>query len=235
MIPRHHRALILAFLLAITGTKLCADDPIPACRLGYELQQALGFGAQQLAALGVNASAYQSIALAAEGFCEQNRNTVEPLLAALREARGNAASQYESGSDAVATADQTAIDAIDGLTEVSSSIITTMRGYLSTEQQSAHANIASNRLLDPRLAGLSLSTEQRTSLRTAQRARNSVLRHHKLRANPANLKTAIATFEAAVSGILDSNQRNQYQQAAEWLHANDVSIAIAQEQNCQES
>ena len=94
---------------------LAQEGSIPACQLGLELRNALGFGPKVMAALGVDAATYDAIALAATNFCDQNRATIEPLLADVRSAEQDAFRQYELNSEQVETADEAVLTAIDAL------------------------------------------------------------------------------------------------------------------------
>lgn len=179
-----------------------------SCILGQRLRAALGFGSQELAAMGVASNNQTSIINAATTFCDQNRETIEPLITAYISARQAMQLAYENGDDPTST-DAALLTAMANLESASSTIITSMCGHLSGEQQTVQAQLAANRLLDTSIALLDLSSEQRTALRAAQRTRDAVMRHQKTRKNASAVAEAHADFEAAVAGVLDGSQETQ--------------------------
>src|SRR3989442_9462752 len=100
-------------VLAWVGSA-AADDPTPACQLGRQLRGALGFGAQELAVMGVDGAAQTSIVNAATSFCDLNRGTIESLIVAVQDARQAAFGNYEIGADTTGS-DQALLDAISAL------------------------------------------------------------------------------------------------------------------------
>ena len=195
---------------ALSVPTLAQEGSIPACQLGLELRNALGFGPKMLAALGVDAATYDSILSAATTFCDENRATIEPLLAAVRAAEQDALRQYELNTDQIATADEAVLTAIDALAAQSEEVVSLMDGYLTEGQAAARANAAANGLLEPALAMLDLSAEQYAQLLAAQRDRDRVFDHHQQRKDPVALADAYGTFQTAVAQILTADQQVAY-------------------------
>ncbi len=206
---RIHKILWAGCVVLGVFTPAMADE-IPACRLGGELRDALGFGPQVLAALAVDETTHINIAGAAETWCGQNRETVEPLLTAVRTAKKNAFRQYELGGQ-TATTDQALIDAIASLASSCSTVISTMDNHLSVEQRALRGHTGDNCLLDSPLCLLELTEQQRTDLRSAQRTRDLVIKHHKNRKDLAAVKDAHADFVTAMTATLTQAQQTQHQ------------------------
>jgi hypothetical protein len=204
-----------------------AEDPIPACQLGQRLREALGFGPRVLAALSVEEAEHNAIAAAAESFCNNNRETIEPLLAAVATARSNAFRAYELGEDVTVT-DQALSNAVSSLESACGDVITTMRNSLSGGQQTLQAHVSANGLLDAPLCLLDLTEPQRSDLLAAQRARNLAMRHHKLRKHLKRVKAAFTTFQAAVTSVLVTEQATQYESLATALKQN-LAAALGRE------
>lgn len=221
----------MASVLVLAGAAR-ADDPIPACRLGLELRNALGFGPKVLAALGVDAATYDPIALAATSFCEEHRATIEPLLEAVRDARQDAFRQYELNSDQIETADEVLLTAIGVLAAQSGDIVGLMDGYLSSEQSTTRAYLAEHPLLDPTLALLDLTTEQYNELLTAQRDRDLVFKHHQQRKDLVLVKDAYDAFEAAVAQILTPDQQAAYSDFTDAMLQNLVPLMTEEDTLC---
>lgn len=207
--PNACKYLFGLIFLPLTVTALYGDE-IPTCKLAARWRSALGFDGPQMAALGVNSETLQSIVAQAESYCSQNRGTVEPLLAAIQSARQNRFRAYELGT-ATNDDDQTLLNAISALAEVSSTPISTLKQYLSTPQQSLFDRIAANRLLDPALAIIDLTSQQRSDLRSAQRTRDLTLKHHRNRKDLVACKSASDTFNVAVATALTDDQETEYE------------------------
>ncbi len=220
---------LAALLVALTP--MVAQAQTTACTLGRDLRAALGFGAQELAALGVASNTQSSIHTAAATFCDQNQGTIEPLIATYKSARQAAFLKYESGEDTTTT-DEALQTAISALESASSSVITTMRGLLSSEQQTAQARLTANRLLDTSIALLNLTTEQRTALKAAQRTRDAVMRHHKDRKNCQAVASAQETFNATVASALDGSQETQHDAYASAQRENLASAQSTESNLC---
>jgi hypothetical protein len=199
-------------LVVCAWTSAWADEPppIPVCRLGAELRSAMGFGPQVLAALGVDEQTHNAIAAAADTYSQQNRQTVEPLLTAIREARQNAFRQYELAGDTIAT-DQTLNDAVAALATAAGGTGSTLDNLLTTQQRALRAHVAANRILEAPLCLLDLTAQQRSDLAAAQRTRDLVLRHHKDRKNLILVKAAHEAFKTSVVTILTAEQKTQYE------------------------
>ncbi len=195
------------------------DPTFTVGQLGCQLRRALGFDAQTLSALGVDSGTYGSVVAAATSYCESHRETIEPLLAAVRIARAEAFQAYEKGEDTIAK-DDALLSAIDSLANASGDAVTTMTNLLTSEQRTQFARIADNRLLDFSLALLELTSEQRSGLRAAQRTRDLVLRNHSVRKDLQACKTANEQFATATNSILTNEQRNTRTQLIEtmWSH-----------------
>jgi hypothetical protein len=201
---------VLGLGICLQTTSLLYGDEIPACRLGAEWREALGFGGAQASAMGVNSEMLQTIEGAVESYCSQNRGTVEPLLATIRTARENRFRAYELGT-ATSENDQTLIDAIAELATTCSATVTSIRNNLSAGQKTLFDRIAANRLLDPELAIINLSSEQRSALKSAQRTRDLTLMHHKNRKDLGACRSAMETFGTSVTSTLTANQPAEYE------------------------
>ncbi len=221
-------------LVAASSTSVLADEgEIPICKLGLELRVALGFGPDVLAAMEVDADTHTSIIAVSWYFCQENRETVEPLLETVRTVGKNAFRQYELGGD-VATTDQTLTNAIDSLASACSNVITDMDGELSAEQKTLRGHVADNRLLDVRICLLDLTGEQRSTLRAAQRTRDLVIRHHKQRKDLAAVKDAHEAFEDAVAETLTTEQWTQYESLTDALLENMADAMAREQTSCED-
>lgn len=183
-------------------------EPLTDCQLSQQLRYALGFGPKELAALNVDGATQTAIAVAAQLHVQQNRPTLEPLILAIITARQNAFRLYELNEEVMA-ADQSLITAIDSLAESCSTLVAALRNLMTPDQRTKHTRIDSNRLLEPALALLDLTSQQRTELQTAQRTRDLVFRHHKDRKNPVKMSDARQAFEAAVEAALSPEQESE--------------------------
>jgi len=211
-------SLACAGVVTAVLTLAWADEPpVPVCELGLQLRDALGFGPAALAALGVDEETHNAIAAAADSFCEQSRLTVEPILTVVYEARQDAFRQYELGGDVVTT-DQALDTAVAALASACEEATATMDNLLTTEQQALRVHVAANRMLEAPLCLLDLNTEQRDELLLAQRTRDLVLMHYKLRKNPPAVQRAAAAYQASLAAILTTEQKAQLQSLTENLH-----------------
>ena len=205
---RIRRMVYAAYLCVLLGmtSSLCADGgETPACALGSELRKAVGFGPCVLATLGVDAENHAAIATLATTYCNQHRETVEPLIEAVTNARANAFRQYETNGD-VESADQAVINAANALAASCSSVVTSMHNELSARQKTLRARFAANPLLDVNLGLLDLTEAQRNTLRTAQRTRDLIHKHHKNRKNLNHVRQAQEIFETSVAEVLTTEQ-----------------------------
>lgn len=191
-------ACLMPALDAVHGQS--ADD-----QLAGELREALGFGARTLGALGMSSTPYAQIAADAASFVEGNRQTIEPLVNAVTEHKRAIVRATETQGD-VAAAEQAYLTTVGVLADACTTVIETMEGRLSEPQQEKRARTTDNRLLDPTLALLELTSQQRADLLAAQHARDQVLRHHKSRKDLVAVQAALATFTQAVAGVLTENQ-----------------------------
>lgn len=222
-------------LLTIWAVADVADAraEIPACQLGLELRQALGFGCREMAALGVTGTAYGEIVSVANTYCDQNRETVEPLLAALRTARQDAQAAYETG-EATSGDDEAVLTALGNIATAASTVAESMRSHLSEGQQPKQLRIAANAGLDTRFVMLDLATEQRSALRTAQRARDLVLMNLKDRKRSLSVQAAVQGFAEAAQFVLDSEQESDAAAFAESLDEHDAALREIDQQSCQQ-
>ena len=219
-------------LAATFLTSAWADEPpVPVCELGLQLRDALGFGPVVLAALGVDEQTHNAIAAAADTYCQQNRETVEPLLTAVYGARYDAFCQYELGED-VLTTDQALDDAIAALASPCGETAATLDSLLTTEQQVMRAHVAANRMLEPPLCLLALSDQQRSDLLAAQRTRDLVMRHYRDRTNLALVKAAHDAFQISVTAILTSDQMAEYESLLGNLHEHFGEFQAREEARC---
>lgn len=215
-----------------------AQQPIPTCRLAQELRQALGFGAREMAALGVNGSAFADIASAALTHIQNNRQTLEPLLDDLRDAKADLFRAYElfdhdTGDETAILAAEQALDtAVNSLAAATSGINTTMTGQLPFALASNQARLASNRGLDASCALLDLTAQQRTVILAAQRERDEVLKHHKLRKNLPRCAIAWGDCGEAIDAVLTAAQRTELQQNGANLRDSLVGLLVVEEAAC---
>jgi hypothetical protein len=232
------RIRLMAYVLGVWLTAGLAapawaqEGAVPASQLGLELRAALGFGPKGLAALGADAQTHESIVLTAADFCEQNRQTIEPLLDEVRLARQEAFRQYELNSDQVEDADEALLAAIDDLGSACADLVETLDGLLSTEQAGFRGQLATNPLLDVPLALLDLTEGQFDQLRAAQRERDLVFKHHRKRKDLAAVKEAYDTFEAAVAQILTPEQQTAYAAFTDSLLRNIGAVRAREETLC---
>ena len=203
--------------IASVGTQE-ASAVTPACRLGRDLRTALGFGSVELTAMNVDQATETSIINAATSFCDQNRETIEPLITAYRTAKQQATLNYEMGLDTT-NSDQSLLDAIADLEAESSDVISTMQDSLSSNQQSLQTLVASHHLLEPSIGLLDLTSQQETTIRAAQRTRDAILRHHKSRKDGRIIAAAQAAFESVLASTLTEAQVTQ---------RNGLSVTIRQ-------
>lgn len=229
-----HRMITCAVSLGLglgLSTFAQAQEPTD-CQLGQQLRSALGLGAMEMAALGADAATRQAVQLAAEQFYQQNRSTIEPLLDAAMEATAQAFRAYELGASDIEAKDQACTDALAALVSACGSLITTMNGSLTAQQQALHARRLANPLMDSGLCLLDLTAQQRSAIRTAQRARDAVLRHHKLRKNLSKVRQAHEAFEAALGTILTAEQQAERQSLATTRHQNLNDAMVFEETGC---
>jgi hypothetical protein len=220
-------------LTAIVSVPAVAQEgSIPACQLGLELRNALGFGPKVLAVVGVDAATYDSIVLAATSFCDSHRATIEPLLADVRSAQQDAFRQYELNSDQIETADGAVLSAINVLAAQSGEVVGQMDGYLTTQQAAQRANAAANVLLDATLAVLDLTQEQYSQVLSAQRDRDRVFKHHQQRKDPVAVKEAYDAFVTAIGSILTSEQQTAYAGFANTLSQNIGPLTTEEDTLC---
>lgn len=197
-------ACCAALSLTLAGT---ARAELTDEQLGCHLRDALGFDARTLSCLGAPSNTYQLIAAEATLFCDQNRATVEPLIGAFLTAKAAAHRAYESGGE-VSSADSALIEAIEELAAESGTAVSEMEGHLTTDQRTSRARVDDNRLLDPTIAILELTSEQRNDLRNAQRTRDLVLRNHCGRKSLTECASAMSAFGVAVDEVLTENQES---------------------------
>ena len=150
----------------------------------------------------------------------------------MRSAEQDAFRQYELNSEQVETADEAVLTAIDALAAQSGEIVALMDSHLTEGQAAARANAAANVLLDPTLAILDLTTEQYAQLRSAQRDRDRVFKHHQQRKNPVAVADAYATFETAVTQILTADQQSAYAGFANALPENILPLMPEEDTLC---
>lgn len=187
--------------------------------LGIELRDALGFGSQAMSALGVTGETYGLLVSDAETSCSQNRETVEPLLTAVRVARCARMGAYENAGD-IETAEQTFTEAVQSLSSACATVKATMTGRLSQPQQAKQARFAASLLLDPALALVDLDSEQRQSILSAQRTRDQVLKHGRQRKDLEAVAAAMATYRAAMMAVLSQGQEEELATLETSLRAN---------------
>jgi len=215
------------------GLSVSAQGQQPTdCQLGQQLRSALGLGLMEMASLGANAATRQAVQQAVELFFQQNRVTIEPLLDAARDATEQAFRAYELGASDIEAKDQACIDALAALVSACGPLITTMDGSLTAQQQALHARRMANLLIDSELCLLDLTVQQRSAIRTAQRARDAVLRHHKLRKNLSRVRQANEAFETALGSILNADQQTERGQLATTRHQNLHDAMVFEETGC---
>jgi hypothetical protein len=197
-------------------------------QLGCQLREALGFDAKTLSALAVPSNHYSLIAAEATTFCNGNRETIEPLIAAAMAARSAAMTAYQSEGDVVA-ADEDWIEAIQALRAQCNSVVADMEEHLTGGQQTQRSRVDANRLLDTTIALLDVTSEQRTALRSAQRTRDQVLRHHKSRKDLTAVKAALEAFETSVSATLDASQETARSELASTMANYQVAAQVHDE------
>lgn len=209
--------------LFITSLFVEQASAATAGELGCRLRDALGFDARTLSCLGVEAQTYSLIDSDAESFCDTNRATVESLIDAVTAAKGAALAAYEKGED-VATADQAVISAVGALAAECGDVIGSMSARLTDQQRSSQANVTANRLLDPAIALLELSSEARDTLRAAQRTRDLVLKGHASRKDLTACAEAVSEFDAVVEATLPIGQQTERTgfQTTQWSHWADA-------------
>lgn len=205
------------------GPILADEAQTPACKLGYELRMATGFGPRVLASLGADQAKHTAIANAATTYCEQHRQTVETLLAAVKTAKQTTFRRYELAGEVTPT-DEAFCTALTALATGTSDVITTMNNVLSVEQRTKRAHLADNRLLDLHLALLDLTAQQRTALRAAQTTRDLALRHHKDRKSLSLVKEAFEAFKTVVDSTLSAAQKTEHAQLETTLRQNLSAI-----------
>lgn len=202
------------------------------CQLGQQLRNALGLGLMEMASLGADAVTRQAVQNAVELFFQQNRVTIEPLLDAAMEATEQAFRAYELGAADIEAKDQACRDALAALVSGCGPLITTMNGALTAQQQALHARRMANPLLDSGLCLLDLTAQQRSAIRTAQRARDAVLRHHKLRKNLSKVRRAHEVFEAALGSVLTAEQQTERHSLATTRQQNLHDAMAFEETDC---
>ncbi|MEE8169472.1 MAG: hypothetical protein V3T70_02895, partial [Phycisphaerae bacterium] len=124
---------------------------------------------------------------------------------AVRDSRINLLRAFEVDVG-IATAEQGLSDAIDVLAGSCSDAVAAIRARLPAADQSVQARGENNRLLDARVSMLDLTAQQRSDLLDAQRDRDRVLNHHRLRKNPLAVQAALGTYEDALVRILSQAQ-----------------------------
>jgi len=230
MSPRRLQMLMLAVFCVAADQSVQAQTS--ACRLGRDLRTALGFGVLDLAALNVDQQAETSIISAATSFCDENRETIEPLIVAYKSARDTAFHNYELGADTTAS-DQAVLDAIADLESEASEVISTMSGFLTGDQQTLQDQIAGHHLVETSLAALDLTSEQETAIRSAQRTRDAVMRHGKDRKDDHKVAMAQTDFETALSGILTESQVSKRSSNASTIRQHIDDVQSVQDGLCQ--
>ncbi|MCG8409299.1 MAG: hypothetical protein MI923_29190, partial [Phycisphaerales bacterium] len=178
------------------------------CEFAKLLRQAIGLGPSELAAMAVSTTDCNTIAAAAETHCTTNRTTLEPLLEAVEDAMQAAFRAYELKAEDIATKDQACRDAIDALEAQCGSLLTTVYNTLDSTQETSHSRRCERPLMDVDVAMLDLTTQQRDDIRTAQRTRDKVLRHHKDRKDLPSAKQAFDDFETELASVLTTAQEN---------------------------
>jgi len=221
------------------GFGLCMSLPAHAlqlsnCQRGEQLRDALGLGLMELASMGANAATRQAVQQAAEEFYQENHVTVDPLLDAAMEAKEQAFRAYELGAEDIEAKDHACTDAQAALVSACGPLITTMNGSLTAAQQTLHARRLANPLMDSGLCLLDLTAQQRSAIRMAQRARDEVLRHHKLRKNLTKVRQAHEAFETALDSILTSEQQTERQSLVTVRHQNLHDAMVFEETACAE-
>ena len=196
--------------IPLAGTD--ADEPSPAptvAEIGLSLRCALGLDVQTCALLGLSAEQYEAIITATNGYCETHRATIEPLIEAMTTAKKAVDRAYELCDEDIAVKEEALITSIHALAQSVSTCLSGVATTIGAERTAKFARIASNRLLDPGVAMLELTPEQRTSLMAAQRERDRVLRHHQKRKDAGSIQGALAAYETAVESILSPSQRTE--------------------------
>ena len=203
-------SVVVLCLTTFPLTGAFADEPSPAptvAEIGMSLRCALGLDVQTCALLGLSAEQYEAIITATNGYCETNRATIEPLMEAMTAAKKAVDRAYELGDEDIVIREEALVTAINALAQSVSTCLSNVGSTLGTERTAKFTRIASNRLLDPGVAMLELTTEQRTSLMAAQRDRDRVLRHHQKRKDPKAVHAALSAYDTAVESILSQSQR----------------------------
>lgn len=203
------RTFIATFAaIGIFSVAGAADGQLTDAQLGCELRRLLGYGPREMTALGVDLTTYRSIATTATTYCNQHRATIEPLVTAAANASQAAARAYQSGSG-IDAADGDLISALDALVAGAAGAITALDGLLSTDQRTQHARVFANWRIGAPLTLLDLTSEQRATLRAAQKARDQVLLNQRQRKDSRAMQAAQETFDTAVNGCLTSEQKTQ--------------------------
>lgn len=204
---------------------------VSACKSAVELRRALGYGPQDLTAMGVGESAQQQIVSAAATYYQSNQEALDPLLAELREARQDLRAAYETDSG-IEAAEAVVTAARADVIEASESLATTLLGYLTSPQQTLQDSVVANADLDIHYRTIALSPQQVENLHDAQRERDRVLLHGTLRQNPAGCQSAWATFDAQANGILSLPQKAELADAKGAIAANAAAAQRVEESNC---
>jgi len=238
------RPILLGLLTASVVGSLAAraggQVVIPTCRLAQELRAAFGFWPQALAGLGVNSAAFSQIATVAASHCEQNRPALEPLLEAVRAARADLFRAFETfdheaappGDAAILAAEQALSSALAALANGCGDIVATLTGLLSAEQQTLHARLGANQGLDAPWALLDLTAPQRTTIRAAQRDRDKVLRHHRLRKHLPQVLATSQSHASQVAAALTPEQQTELAQLVATQQQHQVALLEIEEGLC---
>lgn len=200
------RSTFFTILFGVLATAVPLRGEVSSSRLGLELREAIAFDAATMAALEVGISTYTSIASIATDYCNTQRATIEPLLAAVRTARQNLLLANESGDDPT-IAERALQDTLTAVAAATTSVRADMDALLTTDQQTRRPRVMEDRSLEATVALLDLSNSQRAELHAIQRARDAALRHHRNRTSPDKLRQARTEYESAVAAVLTADQR----------------------------
>lgn len=205
---------VAALLLGVSSNH-ASGQVEPTCLLAQELRAAFGFDARTLATLDVSTATFTSVLNAALTHVDQNRETLEPLILAVREARQDVFKAYESFDHDAEEPDDTAIDAAEtalasarsALKAAVQSHLDAMTALLPAAKQTVHARVEANATLDRPSSLLDLTAEQRSAIQDSQRVRDKVARHCKLRKHYARVASAHQDHNSAVEAELTGAQQ----------------------------
>lgn len=204
------------------------------CRLGQALRAEMGLGPQEMSAIGATAPDFEAVATAAEQFYDENRSAIEGTHTTARDARLAAFRAYEIGAGDVSGEDRACKVALLDLLEATSPLVETVSTELTKAQRDALKRRMKEPLLDAALCLLVLTDQQGSDLLAAQRARDRILRHHKLRKNPKAVQGALGAYETRVAEILTPEQQAERQAAIAQLADGLAGFMAMEESRCPE-